>query len=77
MGANMGSVETRPERGTEMNHWQVIDPKDDEVLFDADTIANAAVVRGCLFTRRAWAKKLARENSDPMADEPLRAVVSA
>ena len=57
-----------------MAQWQVIDPMDGGVVFTADSIHRNPVVRGGLYTARAWAKQVARENSEPEPAEPLRAV---
>ncbi len=58
-----------------MTKWQVIDPIDGGVVFDADAIhKDPSVVHG-LRTARAFAMMVARDNTDPIrADIPLQAV---
>lgn len=52
--------------------WQVVD-HNGEIVFPAETIYKNPAVQGGLYTAREWAKKLARDTSDPEMP-PLRAV---
>ena len=52
------------EGNTVKTQWEVVDHKG-AVAFSAESISAEACVRGGLFTARAWALKVARENSDP------------
>ena len=50
--------------------WEVIDHNGDTV-FDAESVASEPIVRAGFMPAREWARRLARENTDPDAPAPL------
>lgn len=53
--------------------WRVVD-HNDETVFSYDTIRSEPAVVGGLYTAAVWAKRLARDCTDPEAPAPLRAI---
>ena len=56
--------------------WRVVD-HNGETVFEADAIHKEPAVVGGLVTAGAWAKKLAKETTDPEAPTPMKAVKDA
>lgn len=52
--------------------WEVVDHNGD-VVFDADFVSSEPAVKAGYFTARDFAKRLAKENTDPEAPAPLQA----
>ena len=56
-----------------MAQWKVVD-HNGETVFDVNFVHSDPAVRGGLFTPREYAKRLAKENTDPEAPDALRAI---